>query len=73
MRGRDDAVRFNEINALSAMLIERLQQNTQLSGRACLQALLADYDSDAAQNLHAAGEAMLTELMQREAILGTKA
>ncbi len=73
VRGRDDTVRFNEINALSAMLIERLQQNTQLSGRACLQTLLAGYDPDIAQNLRVAGEAMLTELMQREAILGTKA
>ena len=73
VRGRDDTVRFNEINALSAMLIERLQQNTQLSGRACLHALLAEYDPGVAGNLRDAGEAMLSELMQREAILGTKA
>ena len=71
VRGRDDRVRFHEINALSALLIERLQQNTQTSGRDCLDALLADYDPATAANLRAAGEAMLHELKEREAILGT--
>ena len=71
VRGRDDTVRFHEINALSALLVERLQQNTEASGSDCLEALLADYDAATAANLRAAGEAMLQELKQREAILGT--
>ena len=71
VRGRDDKVRFHEINALSALLIERLQQNAQASGSECLEALLADYDAATAANLRAAGEAMLQELKHREAILGT--
>jgi len=71
VRGRDDAVRFHEINALSALLVERLQQNTQASGSECLDALLTDYDAKTAANLRAAGAAMLHELKEREAILGT--
>jgi len=71
VRGRDDTVRFHEINALSALLVERLQQNTQASGSECLYALLADYDTETATNLRAAGAAVLHELKEREAILGT--
>jgi len=71
VRGRDDTVRFHEINALSALLVERLQQNTEASGSDCLEALLADYDAATAANLRVAGEAMLQELKEREAILGT--
>jgi hypothetical protein len=72
VRGRDDAVRFHEINALSAMLVERLQQNTQASGGACLDALLGAYDPAVAENLRPAGEAVLYELKEHEAILGTR-
>jgi hypothetical protein len=71
VRGRDDQVRFHEINALSAMLIERLQQNTERSGRECLDALLSDYEPSIAQSLSAAGETVLRDLQAREAILGT--
>lgn len=71
VRGRDDTVRFHEINALSALLVERLQQNTQASGSECLDAVLAGYDDATAASLRAAGAAMLHELKEREAILGT--
>ncbi|MBS0514040.1 MAG: putative DNA-binding domain-containing protein [Proteobacteria bacterium] len=71
VRGHDDTVRFHEINALSALLVERLQQNVQASGRDCLDALLAEYDPATAARLRAAGEAMLGELKENEAILGT--
>lgn len=71
VRGRDDAVRFHELNALSAMLFERLQQNTHASGRECVDALLAAYDEETAASLRGAGEAMLREWTECEAILGT--
>lgn len=71
VRGRDDVVRFNEINAHSAMLIERLQANTTLSGLECVDALLAGYEPELAKNLRCAGEAVLLDLHQCEAILGT--
>lgn len=72
VRDRDDEVRFHEIDALSAMLIERLQENTQLTGLECLTALLAERgDADKAALLEA-GQAVLAELKSREAILGTQ-
>ena len=71
VRGRDDKVRFHEINALSALLIERLRENTQLSGEQCVDALLAERGADA-RALRDAGIAVLRELQAREAILGTR-
>jgi len=70
-RGRDDEVRFNEINALSATLIERLQQNSGLTGLQCLDALLAEHAAGNAAELREAGKSVLLELKTREAILGT--
>ena len=69
VRGRDDQVRFHEINALSALLIERLRDNNELNGAQCLDALLAEQD---AAHLRDAGLGMLTELKMHEAILGTR-
>ncbi len=72
VRGRDDQVRFHEINALSAMLIERLQANTDCSGAQCLDDVLAQFDVGGAHGPRAAGVAMLIDLKAREAILGTR-
>jgi len=72
VRGRDDEVRFHEINALSALLIERLQTNTRLSGQQCLEALLAERGAVEDASLREAGIAVLRELKTREAILGTR-
>jgi hypothetical protein len=72
VRGRDDQVRFHEINALSAMLIERVRANDDASGRQCLDDVLAQFDPDVAASLREAGLAMLVELRDREAILGTR-
>jgi hypothetical protein len=72
VRGRDDEVRFHEIDALSAMLIERLQANTHMSGLQCLDALLAERGGEAdATALREAGKAVLVQLKGYEAILGT--
>jgi len=76
VRGRDDEVRFHEIDALSAMLIERLRENTRLTGLECLNALLLDRgNADRGHTdtvaLLEAGKAVLAELKAREAILGT--
>ncbi|MGH8173259.1 MAG: HvfC family RiPP maturation protein [Rhodanobacteraceae bacterium] len=71
-RGRDDELRFLEIDPLTALLFERLQQNTTASGRACLNALLADLgrDDDAVRE---SGLSILRRLHEREALLGTRA
>ena len=71
VRGRDDEVRFHEIDALSAMLIERLQENTRLTGLECLDALLAERGDVEATALREAGKAVLNQLKAYAAILGT--
>ena len=70
VRGRDDEVRFHEINPLTAMLVETLQQNESLSGTACVEQVLAQAGADAAA-LRDAGLATLRDLRNFEAILGT--
>lgn len=72
VRGRDDEVRFHEINALTATLIERLQENSQCTGLQCVDALIATQTSVQQAELREAGRAMLVELKAREAILGTR-
>lgn len=72
VRNRDDDVRFHEINALSAMLVERLRENTTLTGAQCVDALLADRPADEAAVLRPAGIALLRELQSFEAVLGTR-
>jgi hypothetical protein len=70
VRGRDDEVRFNEINALTAMLLERLQQNNGQSGMQCLDALLTDQGiTDSA--VRDAGADALRQLRACDAVLGT--
>jgi uncharacterized protein len=73
VRGRDDEVRFFEIDPLTAVLIERLQQNDDSTGSQCLDALLSEHvpggDPD---QLRAAGREMLERLKSFEAILGTR-
>jgi hypothetical protein len=71
VRDRDDEVRFTEIDALSAMLIERLGSNRDLSGLACLDALLHDLDRGGDESLRAGGRDILRLLRARDAILGT--
>jgi hypothetical protein len=72
VRDREDNVRFHEINALSAILIERLRENRELSGAQCIDALLADRSAEEAAALRPAGLALLRELQSFEAILGTR-
>lgn len=70
VRGRGDEVRFNEINALTALLVERLQQNDRLSGMQCLDALLAD-QGVTESTMREAGADALRQLRACDAVLGT--
>ncbi|MEP6485625.1 MAG: putative DNA-binding domain-containing protein [Rudaea sp.] len=70
VRGRDDEVRFNEINALTAMLIERLQQNEDRTGEQCLDDLLTAQGLDD-RSLRTAGAEIFRDLKTYGAILGT--
>ncbi len=70
VRGRDDEVRFFEIDVTTAALIERLQGNETQTGDQCLDALIARHAGDADQ-LRAAGRDTLRRLNSYEAVLGT--
>lgn len=72
VRNRNDAVTFHEIEPLTALLLERLQHNTTLTGAECLKQLLSELGRDADLSLYESGTAMLTELKAYHAILGTR-
>jgi uncharacterized protein len=71
-RDRDDELHFLEIDPLTALLFERLQQNTQGSGRECLDVLLADLGRGE-EAVRESGLAILRRLRERSALLGTRA
>jgi len=66
-----DALHFLEIDALTALLFERLQQNTTLTGRACLDALLTELGREEPA-LRDSGLGILRHLRDRDALLGTR-
>jgi hypothetical protein len=70
-RDRGDELRFLEVDALTALLFERLAANAQMTGRECLEALLAELgrDDEAAR---ASGLATLDRLRDRDALLGSR-
>jgi hypothetical protein len=71
VRDRADELHFLEIDALTALLFERLQANTEASGRACLGALLVELGRDDAA-VRESGLAILAHLRARDALLGTR-
>ncbi|WP_395684398.1 DUF2063 domain-containing protein [Dokdonella sp.] len=71
VRDRRDEVRFTEIDALTAMLIERLGANQVLSGIECLETLLHDLGRGGDESLRVGGRDILRLLRAREAIIGT--
>lgn len=70
VRGRDDDVRFHEINPLTALLVETLQQNENLTGSECLEHVLAGTRADP-DILRPAGLSTLRDLHTFQAIIGT--
>jgi hypothetical protein len=71
VRDRLDEVRFTEIDALTAMLLERLGANRALSGIECLETLLHDLGRGGDESLRAGGCDILRLLRARDAIIGT--
>jgi hypothetical protein len=71
-RDRGDELHFLEIDALTALLFERLQRNAEASGRSCVNALLAELGRDEPA-LRESGIAILHRLRDRDALLGTRA
>jgi hypothetical protein len=72
VRDRGDHVRFLEIDALTALLLEHLQANRDQSGQACIDAVLASLGRDGEPALRESGAAILRHLRERDAVLGTQ-
>jgi len=71
-RDRADEVRFTEIDALTALLVERLGANADESGAACVERLLAGLGRGDEPALRESGIAILHRLRACDAILGTR-
>jgi hypothetical protein len=71
VRDRSDELHFLEIDPLTALLFERLQANTQASGLACLDALLAELGRSEPA-VRDSGLAILARLRARDVLLGTR-
>ena len=71
VRDRADEVRFLEIDALSALLLERLALDGPESGLERIDGLLADLGRAEEPDLRASGIAILEHLHARDVVLGT--
>ena len=71
VRDRADEVRFLEIDALSALLLERLALDGPESGLERIDGLLADLGRADEPDLRASGIAILEHLHARDVVLGT--
>jgi len=72
VRQRDHEIGFLEVNPLVARLVEVLRDNDTRTGSEVLDSLQAEYPSIPPAAFRDGGTAALTELMQREIILGTR-
>jgi uncharacterized protein len=71
-RNRSDEVRFLEINAVTARLLELLRTDRRRSGRALLRRIARELQHPDPEAIVQAGAAMLAQLREREVILGTR-
>ena len=71
-RRRDDSVGFTEINAVTARLLELLQQGGQATGRELLLQVAAEIAHPQPQVVVDGGKSMLDNLKNNEIILGTR-
>jgi hypothetical protein len=71
-RDRTDQVGFLEVNAVTLRLVERLQQQPELTGAAQLEALADELPRVGRDALRAGGAATLRDLRAVQVILGTR-
>ena len=71
-RDSDDQVGFLELNAVTAALLDAIEQSDELSGESILRQLAADIDYPDADALVQHGAAALQEMRQLEILAGTR-
>ncbi|CAA9342365.1 MAG: FIG005107: hypothetical protein [uncultured Lysobacter sp.] len=72
-RGADGSVRFSELSPLTFRLLQRIEAEPALSGRAQLQALAVEAGAPEHEAFIAMGHAMLEQLRNDGALLGSRA
>ncbi len=71
-RDRRDQVGFMQVNAVTLLLVERLQQQAELTGAAQLEGLADELPQLERAAVHAGGAAALRELLEADVVLGTR-
>jgi len=72
-RDRRDEVGVIQVNAVTLRLVERLQQNPELTGRTHLEALADELPQLEREVVLSGGEAALREMLEADVILGVRA
>lgn len=71
-RNRQDAVKFMEVNAVTARLMQLLEEDADSIGRALLQRIAAELQHPQPQAVIDAGAAILLDLRARDIVLGVR-
>lgn len=71
-RTRQDEVKFMEINAVSARLLQLIDENPEATGRGLLLQIAAELQHPEPEQIVEAGRAMLAGLRERDIVLGTR-
>lgn len=71
-RRRNDTVGFTEINAVTARLLERIQQNETQTGRELMTRIATEIDHADPEQVVAGGMEILDNLKKQDIILGTR-
>ena len=71
-RTRQDDVKFMEINAVSARLLQLIEENPDRSGRELLLGIAAELQHPQPEQIVEAGRGMLAGLRERDIVLGTR-
>lgn len=71
-RTRQDEVRFMEINAVTARLLQLIEEQPHATGRALLLQIAAELSHPQPQAIVEAGREMLAGLRERDIVLGTR-
>lgn len=71
-RTRQDEVRFMEINAVSARLLQLIEENPDATGRELLLRIARELQHPQPEQIIDAGRSLLTGLRERDIVLGTR-
>lgn len=71
-RGRDDIVRFMQLNELTRRLLDLMQNHPDLPGRQLLQRIAQQINHPQPEQLLEFGHTLLQDLLRRDIILGTR-